>query len=348
MKGADQRKTILFITQGNRDHASSRIRCLQYFPFLEKSGFRCIWLPRIPVRRNSFFNKNLIFPVLKRINRLRIILGILFLPYRVLFIQRIFLPEWLLKKARKKTKKIIFDFDDAIYLSDTDKKAGFKTLRMIEHSDLIIVSSPVLKEYAASFHKRVEMITSPVAIQPVEAASGYSETRVIGWVGSEWTGKYLNMLSEVFEKLQSKYPVHFLFVGCPAGMLPAIRPEIIPWSPDSDGKMLSRMDIGIMPLTDTPFERGKGGYKLLQYMAAGKPVVASPVGINNQIVTEGENGFLCKDPGEWFAALEKLLLDTPLRERMGNAGYRLVKEKYSLEVCYKKLVNVLDEIYLVW
>lgn len=338
------RKKILFITQGNTDHASSRIRCLQYFPSLERSGYTCTWIPRIPVRKGSFFDRFLVFPFQKRVNRLRIFLGILLMPYHILFIQRIFLPEWLLKTARRRKKKIVFDFDDAIYYSETDKKAGIKTKNMIGQADQVIVSSPVLYKYAATYSNHVEMITSPVIVPPGQIPAYEKPFPIIGWVGSEWTSKYLDLLAGVFHELKKKYAVRFLFVGSKSGILPDIQPEIIPWSSEKEPELLSRIDIGIMPLPDTPFEKGKGGYKLFQYMAAGKPVVASPVGINTLIVKEGVNGFLCRDTGEWYQALEKLLQDARLREQMGNAGYRLAKESYGLEVCFQRLMNVLDKM----
>jgi len=266
------------------------------------------------------------------------------MPYHILFIQRIFLPEWLLKTARRRKKKIVFDFDDAIYYSETDKKAGIKTKNMTGHADQVIVSSPVLYKYAASFCNHVELITSPVIVPPGQIPAGEKPFPVIGWVGSEWTSKYLDLLAGVFHELKEKYAVGFLFVGSKAGILPEIQPEIIPWSSGQEPEALSRMDIGIMPLPDTPFERGKGGYKLFQYMAAGKPVVASPVGINALIVQEGVNGFLCRNAEEWYRALEKLLKDAGLREQMGNAGYRLAKESYSLEVGFQRLVNVVDKM----
>jgi glycosyltransferase involved in cell wall biosynthesis len=214
---------------------------------------------------------------------------------------------------------------------------------MVENADHVIVSTSVLKEYALSFNPNVSMITSPVKVtgqEPRKAGTGIT----IGWIGSEWTSKYLPSLLPVFIRLRENYPVDFLFVGCRTDVLPEIRPEIVPWSPECESTLLSRMDIGIMPLDDGEFERGKGGYKLLQYMAAGLPVVASPVGINAEIVQDGENGFLCKNQEEWFSSLERLIQEEPLRNSMGVTGYHMVMGKYSLEVCFRQLRQIIEKL----
>ena len=114
----------------------------------------------------------------------------------------------------------------------------------------------------------------------------------------------------------------------------------MPWSEASEISSLQTLDVGVMPLTDGLFERGKCGYKLIQYMACGLPVVASPVGVNKELVKHGVNGFLADSTEDWMQALKTLCNDPALRERMGAAGRRLVEEHYSLEGCAPKFADL--------
>jgi glycosyltransferase involved in cell wall biosynthesis len=339
----NRKQRILFITQGNRDHASSRIRAIQYFPLLIKAGYSCCWIPRIPVKSTSFAGKHFLFPLQKRINYFRIFLTVFCWPYEILFIQRMFLPHCLLRVAKYRNKQIIYDFDDALHISEADIKAALKTATMIQNANMVVVSSPVLKEYASQINRNTQVITSPVDLSLIRPGSEHIGI-VIGWIGSEWTSKYLLSLSPVFKKLYEKHKVNFLFVGCKRGILPEINPEIVKWAPESEYECLSRMDIGIMPLDNGEFEKGKGGYKLFQYMAAGLPVVASPVGINTEIIDNGRNGYLCDSPEEWYEALKLLIQDENLRKQTGHSGYLDVLEKYSLEKCFEKLREAIKNI----
>lgn len=337
-------KRIIFITQGNIDHASSRIRAVNYFPYLKKCGYNVLWIPRVPRKFRSWPGRILLFPVLKRINKIRIFGALLFTGYEFLFVQRHFLHPSLLCLARFHKSKIIFDFDDALYIDFRDRRAYKKTAGMIRNSELVITSSPVLKDFAAQFNSNVITIPSPVKTDIFKSENRNPEVVTIGWIGSEWTSKYLDQLADVFNKLLQKYRVAFLFVGCKNGTLPDINPEIVPWSLEKEAGYLSRMDIGIMPLDNGDFEKAKGGYKLLQYMSAGLPVMATPVGINSEIVRDGENGFLCNSSDEWTNGFEKLIENEHLRKSMGIKGRQDVMEKYSLDVCFKPLNKSLEKI----
>ena len=119
---------------------------------------------------------------------------------------------------------------------------------------------------------------------------------------------------------------------------------MLPWDEATEVDMLQQLDAGIMPLPDSPWERGKCGFKLIQYMACGLPVVASPVGVNREIVEQGVNGFFASTPEEWEQALRTLLLDTILRERMGQAGRKKVEERYSLQMTGPRLAALLKSV----
>ncbi len=335
---------MLVITQGNIDHASSRIRAVNYFPLFRQNGFAVRWIPRISPKYRSWPGRMVVFPALKRINWIRITGALLFSHYDLLFIQRHFLHPLLLHWVRWRKRKIIYDFDDALYIAAGDRHAFDKTAQMIGLADWVITGSPVLQTFALQFNARVKVITSPVKIDKTVARQPKSQVITIGWIGSEWTSKYLDQLEDVFLKLQETYPVAFLFVGCKAGVLSGIHPEIVPWSLKKEADFLSRMDIGIMPLDDGDFERGKGGYKLLQYMAAELPVIATPVGINSEIVEEGKTGFLCSTSQEWYDSFVQLIEDEALRNTMGKNGLQEILDKYSLEVCFAQWMALLQQI----
>ena len=123
----------------------------------------------------------------------------------------------------------------------------------------------------------------------------------------------------------------------PRSTLPAVPTEHVPWTEAAEVAAIAEFDVGIMPLADEPWERGKCGYKLIQYMACGLPVVASPVGVNRQIVEHGVNGFLAETPTQWDEALRTLLADPALRQRMGQAGRQKVERQFSLQVTGPKV-----------
>jgi glycosyltransferase involved in cell wall biosynthesis len=129
-----------------------------------------------------------------------------------------------------------------------------------------------------------------------------------------------------------------------AGQFPGVAVEVARWTEESESDLIARMDIGIMPLRDGPWERGKCGYKIIQYMACGLPVVASPVGVNTTIVQQDENGYLANNASEWLGGLERLILDTSLRARMGEAGYARVKSEYSLAAQAPRLASILRSV----
>lgn len=168
----------------------------------------------------------------------------------------------------------------------------------------------------------------------------------IGWMGSPSSAAYLDLVAPALAGLAGR--ARLLLVGAhgaqPATLPAGIPVEHAPWTEEGEegeAAMLARFDAGIMPLLDGPWERGKCGYKLIQYMAAGRPVVASPVGVNTTLVHEGENGFLAADTAGWAAALHRLADDRALCARLGAAGRRLVEERYSLQAVAPRLAAAL-------
>lgn len=335
---------ILLITDGNVDHSSSRIRALQYIPYLESEGFKIKWLPRIPPKSlNTGFHR-ILFALKKRISLLRIFISILSGNYQILFVQRFFVPKWLLWFCKRKQKNIVFDFDDAIYISRIDNRAGKKTISMIKKADLVITSCGVLNDYSKKFNKNSIIITSAVDTNSIRPGNKKNKLFTVGWIGSEWTSKYLSVLEPVFNDLSKKYKFRILLVGAKKSVNFNCETKHVKWSLENENKYLNKMDIGIMPLFNNEFEKAKGGYKLFQYMSAGKPVLASPVGINKEIVLQGETGFLCESENDWYQYFGAMIDDESSRKSMGIRGRELMLEKYGLDVCAIQLVKNLKKL----
>ncbi|WP_235045595.1 glycosyltransferase family 4 protein [Methylophaga lonarensis] len=165
----------------------------------------------------------------------------------------------------------------------------------------------------------------------------------IGWIGTPKTCHYLLSLIPVFENLKARYDIRFVAVGANTEEFQDTPIETWPWSQESEVTSIQQFDIGIMPLIDSPWERGKCGYKLIQYMACGLPVVASPVGVNTEIVRERINGYLATNDDEWEEALIKLCTDTETRLRMGLAGREMVEQQYSIKSQSTKLLSAIKQ-----
>jgi glycosyltransferase involved in cell wall biosynthesis len=166
----------------------------------------------------------------------------------------------------------------------------------------------------------------------------------VGWIGSPATQGFVRSVASVLSELLDRECDRFVTIGARYPQKLFERHEQHEWSSATEARELMQLDAGIMPLPDRPFERGKCGYKLIQYMASGLPVVASPVGANKEIVRHGENGFLADTPHEWRTALSALKNDMELRRRMGAAGRRAVQRQYSLQVTGPRVAAWLAEI----
>jgi glycosyltransferase involved in cell wall biosynthesis len=164
---------------------------------------------------------------------------------------------------------------------------------------------------------------------------------VVGWIGSPATVGYLRAVVEPLNRLSAAGRIRVRVVGAPAEALPELTAAFLPWSEADESRLVAGFDIGIMPLPDTPWERGKCAYKLIQCMACAKPVVASPVGANADVVRDGVDGLLAADPAAWTAALEALAADRDLRRRFGAAGRAAVERSYSLQSTAPRLAALL-------
>lgn len=268
--------------------------------------------------------------------------------YNFIFIHREAMPlgppffEWLISRIFQ--KKIIYDFDDAIWLTDKTHENWLqqkvrwrsKVSSICQWSYKVSCGNSYLANYARLFNQQV--IINPTTIDANQMGKSLHDVEkpvnskiTIGWTGSHSTLKYLEQIEVVLQQVEKKYSnVQFVVIADQKPILNLKSLKFIPWSRETEIRDLSMFDIGIMPLPNDEWSKGKCGFKALQYMAMSIPAVASPVGINIEIIDHGVNGFLCKSNEEWITALEKLIQDKNLRDRLGQNGRRRVVDHYSL------------------
>jgi glycosyltransferase involved in cell wall biosynthesis len=247
--------------------------------------------------------------------------------------------EWFLRKVYR--KKIIFDFDDAIWISNTSEsnkiagwaKCSWKVKYICRWSYKIVGGNEYLCAFARQYNGKVFLIPTCVDTEKGHGqvkSTYFTDLPVIGWTGSHSTLKYLDEILPLLKRLQEQYDFCFTVIADSDPQLSLKNYHFIRWQAATENEDLLQLDIGIMPLTPDEWSEGKCGFKLIQYFATGIPSVASPVGVNKKIIEEGVNGFLCSTEKDWERALITLLQDAALRERMGKAGREKVERKYSL------------------
>lgn len=336
-------KKILMLTDGNYSQASARIRALEYIPYLEQSGFSVTTVCRIPAKRKSLFDKLFWFPLLKRLYLVKRIVWLLLFRWDVIFIQRSFINPEILRIAGKHAR-VIYDFDDAVFYNPVKPSDEQKAANMVLHSDNVIIGSPFLGDFCHKNGKEPVFIPTPVDCDQIQVknVSG-SGPVVIGWIGSPWTTPYLEPLLPVLCKIAGNQAISFVTVGFgSAHKITGVRHTDYPWQPGVEAEVLRQIDIGIMPLPDDFYSRAKGGYKLYLYQAAGIPCVASPVGINREIVINEVNGYLADSLPDWEQSLLRLIYDPELRIRLGKSGRASAEAKYDRKVTFSKLLTVIN------
>lgn len=265
------------------------------------------------------------------------------------------LPAWV-ERALLGGVPYVMDLDDAWYHRYGLHRSGLvrgvlggKLEALAGKARLVVAGNDHLADWARASGAR-DVLVLPTVIdleryppQPPPQKLPAGRPFTVGWMGSPSSAPYLDLVAPALAGLAGR--ARLLLVGAhgaePAGLPAGLPVEHAAWSEDGEAALLARFDAGIMPLLDGPWERGKCGYKLIQYMAAGRPVVASPVGVNTTLVHEGENGFLAADAAGWAAALGRLADDPDLRARLGAAGRRLVEERYSLQAVAPRLADAL-------
>lgn len=339
---------VFFIAPYPTEGPSSRFRVEQYLPELKKRA--------IGYSLRPFYNSHIYKTIYKKGNLFKKAFFFLFFilrrfqdvflsrNYDIIFIHREAYPlsgvffEWLFRSF---AKKVIYDFDDSVFL-----KKPSKIRYIINKSNLVIAGNSFLKDYALRYNKNTIVLPTCINTQiyyPKLKTSSKQKT-IIGWIGTSFTSIYLELLRGVYESLAGKYRenIELKVVGgyLPNSHLPLIYKD---WSLESEVSELQEFDIGVMPLFDDDWAKGKCAFKILQYMAVGIPAAASSVGMNKEIIEDGKDGFLVKTKEEWVDRLSLLIENKDLREKMGRFGREKVERLYSVEINAQKFIDILEK-----
>lgn len=350
---------ITLLTKYSRLGSSSRLRTLQYIPILEDKGFdicvQCLFDDGYLKRFYAGSGRSPWSVFRYYVGRIRDLSN--FPRPDLLWVEKElfpYLPYWFEHSLMPQGVPYVVDYDDAVFhnydlagSSWVRLLLGSKIDRVMAKAATVICGNNYLADRALlAGASCIELVPTVVdADRYLYTSKSEKTTLVIGWIGSPTTQVYVEALAPVLSRIAEKHAVRLVLVGARPDIkrrfygLPV---DVLPWSEKTEAEQVVGFDIGIMPLTDYPWERGKCGYKLIQYMACGKPVIASPVGVNTQIVQNSECGLLADGYEQWFSALDYLLGDPVARSSYGRCGRIAVESHYSLKVQALRLVNILQ------
>jgi glycosyltransferase involved in cell wall biosynthesis len=263
-----------------------------------------------------------------------------------------YLPAWVERLLGWRNIPYIVDFDDAIFHNYDQHRSrlvrhllGHKFARALAGSALVIAGNEYLASYARQWNDRVETLPTVVDMERYrpQRRERATDSFTIGWMGSPSTAPYLSEIEMALRRFFSSHAGRLVLVGSGAVPLSGLPLEVHRWSEAKELEELIDFDVGIMPLPDTPWTRGKCGFKLVQYMAVGLPVVASPVGVNSTIVEHGVEGYLASSSADWLKAFVTLAEDRSLGRAMGDTGRVKIERQYSLQATAPRLVALLKE-----
>jgi len=251
-----------------------------------------------------------------------------------------FLEPWL----RRYNPRIIFDFDDDIYSGDNQQS---KISKIISLTAWVTPGNTYLAEFARQYNGHVIIIPTVVDTDYYKPGKLREPGIVrVGWTGSEDTLRFhLPLVRPLIIKLSGQEQFEFIVIANrpPEGAWPGVKMRFIPWNSQTEVRDHQLIDIGLMPLNDSPHERGKCGAKILLYGAFNSPAIASPVGVNSEIILPGETGFLANTEEEWENGLRQLIRDPLLRKNMGVAARKRVEEHYSVRAMLPRLMQIFEQ-----
>jgi glycosyltransferase involved in cell wall biosynthesis len=305
-------------------------------PFFNIAGWRIIYKNGNILKKIFFLTGGLI----KRI-------GLLFRlgSFDVIYIYREVLPfgppvfEWLIGKLFQ--KKIIYDFDDAIWIplsSDANPiaakiKCTWKVAKICKWSSVVTVGNQFLAAYAKQYCNNTRIIPTVVDTENVHNNSKNQEETplTIGWTGTFTNFIHLPLAIPAIKQLQDKYDFDFLIIADKDPVLKDIKYSFTPWNKETEITDLLKMHIGIMPLINTDVQLGKCAFKAIQYMSLGIPAVVTPIGANCEVVDNGINGYWADTDNEWYDTLEQLIINKDLRYKLGTEAKEKITKKYSVK-----------------
>ena len=354
-------KKILFLTPYPLNSApSQRFRFEQYLPFFKKEGISYKVVSFLDKKTWAIFYKKgytlqKVIGILKGIINRHLVVFYLH-NYDKVFIHReacLVGPayfEWLYAKVFQKI--IIYDFDDAIWIKDVSEvnkklswlKSPNKTAKIISYASTIIAGNTYLANYALQFNKNVQVIPTTIDVGYHSKKNNITsiEKIRIGWTGTITTNNHLQLIFPVLAEIKKKYPqVELVMISNAPIIDSSIETNYLKWDRETEINDLSTFDIGIMPLPNDEWAKGKCGFKGLQYMALEIPTVMSPVGVNTEIIQDGVNGFLAKNEQDWIEKLSILIESKELREKIGKEGRKTVVEMYSINAQQEEFVKII-------
>jgi glycosyltransferase involved in cell wall biosynthesis len=360
------RPKALLLTKYTAQAASSRYRAYQYLAALEAAGFACTACPLLSDaylrrtyaggsrgRRLAWMMPRVLQSMARRwwwLLRGARAFDVVYLQYEVFP----YAPLWLDQVLFRRNPRVVIDFDDAVntryelHASPLVRRVlGGKLAALVRQSRHVITGNRLLASWAGRFNPNVTVIPTSVNLSrypPAGPRRPDGGRPVIGWIGTPYTQRYLPLLADPLRALRARHDFVFKVIGAPAFTMDGIDVQAVPWQEASEVAELQSCDVGVMPLPDEPFERGKSALKLIQYFAAGLPAVVSPVGVNAEIIRDGENGFLAETPRQWADKLALLLERPDDRARLGQAGRRTAAENFSVEVNGPRLAEVLARV----
>lgn len=347
---------LLMLTRHQRLGSSSRLRLMAYRPFLESQGWSVsvghFFDDRYLLRFNAGQQRSrtaVLSALLRRLQQLYSAKH-----FDLLWIEKElfpFFPGFLERLPQWKRIAYVVDYDDATFhrydqhsSSVIRRLLGNKLTTLLRSAETVTCCNPYLARMCLAKGAK-QVIQIPTVVDPsryrMAQRPACDELR-IGWIGSPTTAQFLALIREPLEALASRLRMRFVIIGAAQSPKLDIPIERHSWAEETESQLLQTLDIGVMPLSDTLWEQGKCGYKLIQYMASGLPVVASSVGVNRSVVS-ADTGFLVKDQAEWLQALIRLGYDPELRAALGKAGRRRVEQRYSLQVTAPLVTSVLSE-----
>ncbi|MDQ2974615.1 MAG: glycosyltransferase family 4 protein [Acidobacteriota bacterium] len=263
-------------------------------------------------------------------------------------------PPIIERLIKRRKVPVIFDFDDAVFVSYRSPSNGYlsylkfasKTKTICKLSSHVMAGNSYLADYAHQFNERVTIIPTTIDTtkyfpQPDKVST---EVPLIGWTGSFSTVQHLDTLRRALQRLAQTENFRLRVIGTPEYQLEGVDVEAMPWRSDTELEDLRPIDIGVMPLPNDSWSKGKCGLKALQFMALGIPALCSPVGVNTEIIQDGENGFIAATEEEWVEKLRRLLRSSELRQRIGQAGRKTVEQKYSAIAQAPRVFDVFSSV----
>ena len=351
---------VLALSPIPEEGAGCRFRVSQYIPYLRAAGFdvtiSAFYTPaffKVVYRRGHYAKKAAMF-VAQTARRLRELLSVADYELVLLYREAIPLgPPLLERMIAARGIPIVYDFDDAIFLpsvSDANKAISFlknpgRVATILRLSSEVVVGNSFLAEYARRHNDSVTVIPTAVDTSrfvPRSPDAAPRQQLVVGWIGSPTTFAYLEGLAGVLRDVATRHDFVLKVSGAGRPVeFPGVNVQEVPWSMADEVRLFNSCDVGVYPLTDDEWSKGKCGFKAIQCMACGVPVVAAAVGVNREIIEDGRNSFLASTPGEWVEKLGRLLSDAGLRRRMAIAGRETIEQRYSLNVTAPQLASVL-------